>query len=136
LCGDVKPTAAQRDLYKIAHEEITHNMSLIKPGLSYREFSDKAYPLAEKYKAQRYGVMAHGIGLCDEAPAIYPTGDYDAMGVDYEGVLQPGMTICIESYIGEVGGDQGVKLEDQVLVTDTGFENLTRYPYEKIFMES
>lgn len=67
LCGDVKPTAVQRELYKIDHEEITYNVSLIKPGLSNREFSDKGYPLAEKYKAQRYGVMALGIGLCDEA---------------------------------------------------------------------
>ena len=40
------------------------------------------------------------------------------------------MTICLESYIGEAGGAEGVKLEEQVLVTETGCEALSRYPFE------
>ena len=40
------------------------------------------------------------------------------------------MTICLESYIGEEGGAEGVKLEEQVLVTETGCEVLSRYPFE------
>ena len=40
------------------------------------------------------------------------------------------MTICLESYIGEAGGAEGVKLEEQVLVTETGAEVLSRYPFE------
>ena len=38
------------------------------------------------------------------------------------------MTVCIESYMGE---PDGVKLEQQVLVTRTGYELLTTYPYEE-----
>jgi Xaa-Pro dipeptidase len=40
------------------------------------------------------------------------------------------MTICIESYTGEAGGAEGVKLEEQVLVTESGAEMLSRYPFE------
>jgi hypothetical protein len=40
------------------------------------------------------------------------------------------MTICLESYIGEDGGAEGVKLEEQILVTDIGAEVLSRYPFE------
>ena len=40
------------------------------------------------------------------------------------------MTICLESYVGEEGGAEGVKLEQQVLVTATGAEVLSRYPFE------
>jgi Xaa-Pro aminopeptidase len=40
------------------------------------------------------------------------------------------MTICVESYIGEMGGAEGVKLEEQVLVTENGAEVLSRYPFE------
>ena len=40
------------------------------------------------------------------------------------------MTICLESYIGEAGGAEGVKLEEQVRVTETGCEVLSRYPFE------
>ena len=35
--------------------------------------------------------------------------------------------VCIESYIGRDGGNEGVKLEQQVLITNTGTETLSRY---------
>ena len=40
------------------------------------------------------------------------------------------MVICVESYIGAVGERDGVKLEQQVLVTNDGYEMLSRYPLE------
>jgi Xaa-Pro aminopeptidase len=39
------------------------------------------------------------------------------------------MVVSVESYIGEVDGPEGVKLEDEVLITDTGVELISRYPY-------
>jgi hypothetical protein len=36
----------------------------------------------------------------------------------------------IESYVGERGGAEGVKLEEQVLVTANGAEVLSTYPLE------
>lgn len=45
--------------------------------------------------------------------------------------LESGMVICVESYIGEIGGVEGVKLEDMVLVTDSGPITLSRYPFEE-----
>ena len=36
--------------------------------------------------------------------------------------------------IGEVGGDFSIKLEDQVLITETGYENLTSYPFDPALM--
>ena len=51
--------------------------------------------------------MVHGIGLCDEWPMIrYPTD-----GGQREGSFEKNMTITVESYIGKVGGKEGVKLE-------------------------
>jgi len=41
------------------------------------------------------------------------------------------MVFSVECYAGKVGGRDGVKIENQVLITDTGFENLTLYPYDK-----
>ena len=40
------------------------------------------------------------------------------------------MMMCVEAYIGEVGGPDGVKLEEQVLITEDGFENLTHCPFD------
>ena len=48
----------------------------------------------------------------------------------YDGVLEPGMTLCVESFIGREGGKEGVKLEEQVLITETGNVVLSRYPFE------
>jgi Xaa-Pro aminopeptidase len=44
------------------------------------------------------------------------------------------MVLCVEALVGEVGGDFSIKLEDQVLITQTGFENLTRYPFDAALM--
>jgi Xaa-Pro aminopeptidase len=41
------------------------------------------------------------------------------------------MVLCIESYIGEVDGQDGVKLEEEVVVTPTGVELISRYPFEE-----
>ena len=48
-------------------------------------------------------------------------------GVGYDGVLEPGMCICVESYVGRHGGGEGVKLEDQCVITETGYEKLSNY---------
>jgi Xaa-Pro dipeptidase len=45
------------------------------------------------------------------------------------------MTLCVESYIGAEGGAEGVKLEQQVLITETGVQLLSPYPFEEELME-
>jgi len=41
------------------------------------------------------------------------------------------MTLCIESYIGHEAGGEGGKLEQQVLVTETGTELMSTFPFEE-----
>lgn len=127
-CGPGKPTPAQRDLYKLAFEEIQHNMELLRPGVSFRELSQKAWRIPEPYIKNRYMVLMHGIGMCDEYPAIYHRYDWDSAG--YDGTVEENMTLCIESFIGAEGGHEGVKLEEQVLVTRTGVRCLSHFPFE------
>jgi Xaa-Pro dipeptidase len=40
------------------------------------------------------------------------------------------MTVCVESYLGEPGGPDGVKLETQVWIGETGVERLDSFPFE------
>ena len=47
-------------------------------------------------------------------------GDWDHGG--YDGVLEPGMVVSVESYVGRLGGREGVKLEEQLLITERGHE--------------
>ena len=44
------------------------------------------------------------------------------------------MVLCVEALVGAEGGDFSIKLEDQVLITETGFENLTTYPFDPALM--
>jgi Xaa-Pro aminopeptidase len=41
------------------------------------------------------------------------------------------MALCLESYVGAVGGTCGVKLEDQLLVTARGAEPLSNFPFDE-----
>lgn len=55
--------------------------------------------------------------------------DYPNAGFD--GVIEPNMTICVETYIGEEDGREGVKLEHHRLVTEPGLELLSQFPFER-----
>jgi len=130
--GPDKPTAAQRELYKVAHEQVQHNMSILRPGMSFRDYAEAAWDIPEKYHANRYYLSAHGVGMSGEYPYLYHHGDFPDAG--YDGVIKPNMTICVESYIGAEGGSEGVKLEEQVLITETGIELLSQFPFEEALL--
>lgn len=127
--GPGKPTEMQRELYKTAHEQVHHNMGIIRPGMTFRDYADAAWDIPEKYYVHRYYLSAHGCGMTGEYPYLYHRGDFADAG--YDGVIEPGMTLCVESFIGEEGKGEGVKLEQQVLVTETGTELLSRFPFEE-----
>ena len=71
----------------------------------------------------------HGVGLADEYPSLKHREDYTKKG--YDGVFEEGMTICVESMIAVDGGREGVKLEEQVLITKDGPKTLSSYRFEE-----
>ena len=118
----------QKKLYLMAAEHINHNSRLIKPGVSFTEFTEKSWKLPDEYYGNRYSCMVHGIGLCDEWPMIrYPTD-----GGQREGSFEKNMTVTVESYIGKVGGKEGVKLEQQYLVGKNGLELMSHHALEDL----
>jgi len=127
--GPGKPSEHQKDLYKVAYEQVQHNMDIIKPGMSFKDYSEKAWNIPSQYHSNRYYLSAHGVGMTGEYPYLYHHADYQDAG--YDGEILPGMTLCVESYIGEQNGHEGVKLEEQILVTETGIEILSQFPFEE-----
>ena len=126
--GPDQPTAVQREMYAISHEQVHHNMAVIQPGMTFEEYSHQAWTLPDKYAAHRYYLSAHGVGMTGEYPYLYHAQDYPDAG--YDGVIEPGMTLCVESFLGAQDGGEGVKLEEQILVTETGTELLSYFPFE------
>tara|TARA_B100001057_G_scaffold18827_1_gene17383 strand:- start:440 stop:1726 length:1287 start_codon:yes stop_codon:yes gene_type:complete len=136
-CADISRTFVegnrfndeQKRLYSLSLEHIQHNEKLIKAGTSFREFAEKSWKLPDNCYDNHYPCILHGIGLCDEWPLVaYPNSDFS--NADYSSYFEENMTVCVESYIGEVGGREGIKLEDQYLVTKEGLKKLSSFPYE------
>lgn len=130
--GPGRPSATQRELYRLAHEQVHHNMAILKPGLSFRDYAAQAWTIPERYLANRYYLSAHGVGMTGEYPYLYHRLDFPDAG--YDGIVERNMTICVESFIGAEDGGEGVKLEQHCLVTETGLEALSRFPFEEALL--
>ncbi|MEO6625889.1 MAG: Xaa-Pro peptidase family protein [Burkholderiaceae bacterium] len=129
LCGEQRPTPYQKMLYRLAHDQIRYNEEMIKPGMSFREIAQKAWPVPGRFYDLRYPSIVHGVGLHGEKPIIAHLADLDRFTGD--GILEPGMVISIESYIGENDGPEGVKLENQYAVSETSLLPMCKYPFEE-----
>jgi len=127
-CGPGAATSRQRDLHAKAWEQLEHNAALLAPGRSYGDFVARSWVLPEEHRSSAYYCLFHGLGLSGEHPTVLRPRD--GGGPSLDGGLEPGMVVCVESYIGDPDTHQGVKLEDQYLVTETGTERLTTYPFD------
>ncbi len=134
FCGlesGARPTLRQKQLYAYAVEEIEHNLNLVKDGVDFETFRQNVWQTPEEFQHNAYSCLLHGVGMCDEYPQIkHPFRQPFIDKNCYSGELKAGMVVCIESYIGAVGETDGVKLEQQVLITKEGYELLSTYPYE------
>lgn len=141
MCCDISRTwwigagAPRADMiadFRLAREHIEANMAMLRPGVGFADLTRGTHVLPERYQRQKYSCLMHGVGLCDEWPHIsYPDNYVEGA---FEDVLKPGITLCVEALVSREGGDFSIKLEDQVLITADGYENLTRYPFDAALM--
>ena len=130
-----EPTAELVEWHRLVKEALDRSLELIRPGVRGREVFDAACEVFEAagYATQRtkdpgspldhgfYHGLGHGVGLeVHEAPG---------MGFAGTDVLQAGDVVTVEPGLYRPGTG-GCRLEDLVVVTDDGYENLTRFPYE------
>lgn len=118
-----EPTERFREIHKIVLEANRAALAAIKPGVPCKEIDAIARGIIKKYGYGDYfdHSLGHGVGLeVHEQPAMSPTNDV---------LLEPGMIITDEPGI-YIPGDVGVRIEDLVLVTETGCEVLSHTPHE------
>jgi len=127
VVGDKAPTPAQQTIYDMARHQIEHNLDLLKPGVTVEELTHKSwFPSPDEYR--HYSCLFHGVGQCDEYPEVFFPAAWDDWGVECE--MTPGMVMSVEAYVGSRDGGEGVKLEEQVVITETGAELLAHYPLD------
>jgi Xaa-Pro aminopeptidase len=116
LCGDVAPTDQQRRLYQGAVEFVSGNIELMRVGASWAELGESIKRrMPKEYYERRYPMIGHGVGVSDEYPCIWWDDHQD-------GEIEAGMCFSLESYFGKMGGTEGVKFEEQIIVTEDGPE--------------
>jgi Xaa-Pro aminopeptidase len=131
-CADVtrtfvvgRPVAEQREIYDVVRTANEHASERVRAGMSGRD----ADAIARDYIEQRgYGdlfghSLGHGLGLeVHEAPRLAKTA---------EGALAEGAVVTIEPGIYRPGWG-GVRIEDDVFLSPTGPQILTRFTHELI----
>ena len=131
VCGALRASAVQRELHDRAREQLEWNAALLRPGVSFETLARNAWPVPDEYRPTSYYAVGHGLGMSGDYPNISlfdPTTEYPL-----DDGLEPNMVICIESYVGSAAAGQGVKLEDQYLVTEGGAERMTNLPFDAAF---
>jgi Xaa-Pro aminopeptidase len=125
LVGSTTPSARQRRLYADAETFLADVIAELKPGVALDEVGERlSRRLPAAYHAERYPFIAHGSGLGDEYPVI-------AFQDHHPGEIEDGMVLSVEAYVGVEGEDEGLKLEEQLLVTSGGVEVLSRAPHDQ-----
>lgn len=111
------------EIYQVTLTAQLAALQAIKPGVSCRDADAVARDIITD---AGYGTyfghgLGHGVGLeIHEAPRLNQHSDT---------ILQPGMAVTVEPGI-YIPGQGGVRIEDLVLVTETGCEILTKLPKE------
>ena len=123
VCGETaKPNPRQIDIHVQAREAMLRAEEAIKPGA----LTTDVYNACGEENVLG-GILGHGLGLASaEPPYIVP--EY-MVPRDKAYILEPGMVFSIEPYVGEPGIG-GIRLEDNVVVTDNGMDIISRFPYD------
>ncbi len=129
VCGE--PSQEQRRVYRAVYEAHRAGLEAMRPGTTNRAVADRI-----RQEAARHGLVdrflnlfiGHGIGVGSNEPPYVGEVFPDAEEV----VLEPGMVFALEPLIWVPGvrGGGGVRLEDMVLVTDSGPRVMSRLPYD------
>ncbi len=123
VCGETaKPTPEQIDLHIRVRESMLRAEEAIRPGA----LTTDVYEACGEENTLGV-VLGHGLGLAACEPP-YLTSEY-MVPRKKAYVLEPGMVFSIEPYAGEPGIG-GIRLEDNVVVTDHGMDLISRFPYD------
>lgn len=123
-----EPTEKQREIYAIVLEAQKRGVAACRPGMTGKELDEvcRSY-IRERGYAEYFGHgTGHGVGrFIHEGPKVNVRGEKD--------VLKPGMIVTIEPGI-YLPGWGGVRIEDMLLVTETGSESFSHSPKELLIL--
>lgn len=125
---------AMVDAYKRCRDYLDAAIELIRPGRTTAEVAavwpraqEFGFPSEEAAFALQYG---HGIGLAIwEKPVISRL-----VSLEHPMELKPGMVFALETFWPSTDGWSAARIEEEIVVTETGHEVITRFPAEKLLV--
>jgi Xaa-Pro aminopeptidase len=130
--GSASP--AQRDAYKRCREYMDAAISLVKPGATTADIvsvwpraQEFGFPDEEAAFALQYG---HGVGLSIWEKPIFSR----LVSLDHPETLEEGMVFALETYWPASDGWSAARIEEEVVVTATGCEVITKFPAEELLV--
>jgi len=122
------------DAYKRCREYLDAAISLIQPGRTTAEIAS-VWPAAQEFgfadEEAAFGLQfGHGIGLAIwEKPVISRM-----VSLEHSIEIKPGMVFALETFWPSKDGWSAARIEEEIVVTPTGHEVITRFPAEKLLV--
>ena len=125
---------AMIDAYKRCREYLDAAIELVRPGRTTGEIAsvwpkaqEFGFPNEEAAFALQYG---HGIGLAIwEKPVISRL-----VSLEHSHEIKPGMVFALETFWPSTDGWSAARIEEEIVVTPTGHEIITRFPAEELLV--
>jgi Xaa-Pro dipeptidase len=127
-------TPAQHDAYKQARAWMDAAIDAVKPGVM-TDVVARVLPRARDFgfdsELAAFGLQfAHGLGLgLHERPIISRLNS-----LEHPIELRPGMVFAMETYCPASDGISAARIEEEVVVTGSGTEILTKFPAQELFV--
>ena len=125
---------SQLDAYKQCREWLDTAIELVRPGVTTDQIAE-VWPAAHEFgitdEQRRFGLQfGHGLGVgLYEAPMISRLHSFDAAGG-----ARGGMVFALETYCPASDGRSAARIEEEVVVTPTGPEVITRFPADELLV--
>jgi len=132
ICGNTKPTEEDKEAYRECYESLQAAIKAFKHGATTKDIAEN-FPV---YDDDKYGTcslfqFAHSIGL-SLYEGLWVSRGYS---LEYPQEIKQNMYFAVETYSGNPKRRQAVRLEQDLVVTDTGYEIYTTFPFEEVFFE-
>ena len=127
-------TNSQRDAYTKAREWMDAAINIVKVGVGTDDIA-RVWPKAEEFgfesELAAFGLQfGHGLGLgLHERPIISRLNS-----LDNPVEIQAGMVFALETYCPASDGVSAARIEEEIVVTDTGVHVLTKFPAQELFI--
>jgi Xaa-Pro aminopeptidase len=127
-----RATVSQRDAYKRSREWLDASIQMIRPGITTDKVA-AVWPKAEEFgfpdEMAAFGLQfGHGLGLAlHERPIISRL-----VSLENPMEIKTGMVFALETYCPASDGASAARIEEEVVVTDTGCKVITLFPAEDL----